>query len=66
MRTRATLTPMTLFPLSAMIVQDLERCVYFWIGAKSSLDKQASAAINSVNLRAYLHVDSLCQVAAFT
>ncbi|EGD83490.1 hypothetical protein PTSG_04098 [Salpingoeca rosetta] len=42
-------------------VQDIVHTVYFWIGSKSSLDKQASAAINAVNLRAYLHVDDLCQ-----
>eukprot|EP00043_Microstomoeca_roanoka_P013704 m.134654 g.134654 ORF g.134654 m.134654 type:complete len:1425 (+) comp15827_c0_seq2:79-4353(+) len=41
-------------------VQDIVHRVYFWIGAKASLDKQASAAINAVNLRAYLQVDELC------
>eukprot|EP00730_Choanoeca_flexa_P008415 TRINITY_DN12484_c2_g11_i1.p1 TRINITY_DN12484_c2_g11~~TRINITY_DN12484_c2_g11_i1.p1 ORF type:complete len:1280 (+),score=420.25 TRINITY_DN12484_c2_g11_i1:527-3841(+) len=36
----------------------MEHQIYFWIGAESSTDKQASAAINSVHLRNYLQAET--------
>ena len=34
--------------------QSLDWKIYFWIGAKSSLDKRTCSAMHSVNLRNYL------------
>lgn len=38
------------------VSKDLDHRIFFWIGAESSLDKKASAAIHAVNLRNYLKV----------
>ena len=50
--------------LSPLNPDDVPRVhqVYYWIGATSSTDKQASAAINSVHLRNFLEADTTSQV----